>query len=266
MSIRRIGVLLFSAFAVAALPSLSHGAAQLRAGATTSAQPTSTNPQLRQIQITFDPDVIPDEVSTTGSFNVTGFQLSVQFDPGVVSVMSSNDIRLAAPYSDSSSTASVGAGPAATTTGGPFNSSGLVSAIGGQAPVGATSPGDVNIFSITFTLNSDVSLDQLMSFTIFAQTYGTTAGASPGGASPAGAAFFPNDFISGTDPLTGNTAFTPAASVTPTTITGSFNSFTTQINLAAAGVPLPAGAWAGMILLALLAGWMKLRGVGQLAK
>jgi hypothetical protein len=259
MSIRRIGVLLFSAFAALALPSLSYGAAQLKAGAKTSAQPTSTNPQLRQIQITFDPDVVPDEATPDGgSFNVTGFQLSVQFSPGVVSVMSSSDIKLAAPYSNSISTDSVGAGPAATTTG-PFNGSGLVSAIGGQAPVGATSPGDVNIFSITFTLNSDVSLDQLMSFTIYAQTY-----SAPGTASPAGVPILGNDFISGTDPSNGNTIFTPAAGVIPTTITGSFNSFSAQI--AAAAVPLPAGAWAGMLLLAMLGGWVKFRGAGQFAK
>jgi hypothetical protein len=261
MSIRSIGVFLFSAFAALALPSLSYGAAQLKAGAKTSAQPTSTNPQLRQIQITFDPDVVPDEVVTTGggSFNVTGFQLSVQFSAGIVSVLSPNNIQLQAPYSNSITSSVAGANPAATTSGGPTvdNSTGLVSAVGGHAFVGTTSPGDVNIFSIIFTLDNNISLDQIMSFTIFAQTYGASVGASP--AVPSS-----DDFVQGTDPVTGNTIFTPAAGVIPTTITGSFNSFSAQI--AAAAVPLPMGAWAGMILLALLAGWVQLRGVGQLAE
>src|SRR5256885_3287745 len=81
-----------------AVPLFGYGAAQLAAGAKTSARPTSTNPQLRQMQITFDPDVLVGGGDAVGipSYNVTSFQLSVKFDQQFVSVLPA--VQFVGPY------------------------------------------------------------------------------------------------------------------------------------------------------------------------
>src|SRR5206468_6108646 len=85
-------------------PVWSRGAAQLAAGATTSAQPTSVIPSVRKMQLTFDPDVeATSDVPGTrigGPYNVTAFQLSVQFDASKVHVASLSDIQFIAPYDE----------------------------------------------------------------------------------------------------------------------------------------------------------------------
>src|SRR2546423_13212323 len=60
------------------------GAAQLAAGAKTSAQPTATNPQQRQLQITFDPEFIT--TTTAPDYHLDNFQLSVQYDQSKLTV------------------------------------------------------------------------------------------------------------------------------------------------------------------------------------
>jgi hypothetical protein len=216
--------------AAAALPLRSFAAAQLAAGAKTSAQPTSTNPQQRQLQITFDPE------TEGGSFNVTSFQLSVQFDPTKVQVSSQSDIQLVGPYTDPGMITETSEGVNAPPPSGGSSSSvidnqgGFVNFIGGHAPVGNTMPGDVDIFSIIFTLTGGTSFDDPLFFKIFG---------NPGN----------NDFVGGTDPNNpSNTTTTPAAQVIPTILIGSFNQFANQIAQGpAGGVPLPGALWTGVM-------------------
>jgi hypothetical protein len=221
------------AVAAAAFPVRSFAAAQLAAGAKTSAQPTSTNPQQRQLQITFDPE------NEGGSFNVTSFQLSVQFDPTKVQVSSQSDVQLVGPYTNPLTEISESEGgppPSGQSNSSVINNqTGFVSFIGGQAPVGNTQPGDVDIFSIIFTLPDTTSFDDLLFFKIFGD---------PGN----------NDFVGGTDPNDpSNTTTTPAASVIPTILQGSFNQFANQVAQGpAGGVPLPGALWTGAIAAAVV--------------
>jgi hypothetical protein len=222
--------LVCAAIGIAASPVCSFGAAQLAAGAKTSAQPTATNPQQRQLQITFDPET----EGGNGPYNVTSFQLSVQFDPTKVQVASQSDIQLVGPYTDPGPITEVGEGenpppPSGGSTSSVINNvGGFVRFIVGQAPVGNTQPGDVDIFSIIFTLTGGTTFDDPLFFKIFADP-----------------AF--GDFIGGTNPNDpSDTVTTPAGLVVPTILQGSFNQFANQIAQGpAGGVPLPAGLWAG---------------------
>jgi hypothetical protein len=195
-------------------PVVSRAAIQLANGAQTSARPTATNKALRKLQITFDP------------FNVTSFQLSVEFDATKMQVASLSDIQLIAPYT-----------PVGTPT--IDNSLGVVNNIGGSAAVGSTQPGDVDIFSITFTLLPGTSLDDNLQIEIFAdQALG--------------------DFIAGTDPTNPqSTITTPAILVASAHVLGSFNEFDAQVGGGGGGaVPLPAAFWpgaAGLVLVAAFA-------------
>lgn len=210
----------------------SYAAAQLRAGARTSAQPTSTNPQLRQIQLTFDPDVVPDANATTpldSPYAVTGFRLSVKYDPQSVSVQ---DVLFVPPFVET-----VGS-EAAATTGTPGQNyvndpaAGLVTFIQGAADVKNVPAGqDVNIFAMDFVLSRTTSFDTPLTFTIFANP---TTG----------------DFIEGTNPSQpGDQITTFPAGITPTTLVLTFNQATDLVN----GTPLPTGAAAGMMTLVALA-------------
>lgn len=255
MSIRHCIVQFMATAAILVMPICSYGAAQLRAGAKTSAQPTSTNPQLRQIQITFDPDVIPEEGGATdnATYNVTSFQLSVKFDPGKVQVLSQNDVQLFGPFVPTF------AGPAFTATptlGVPGsnidNTSGLISFISGNTTLRQSSPGDVNIFTVTFNLLGTTTLDDLLTFTIF------------GNPAPQGNSGSP-DFITGTDPLTGSTLTSFGRDIAPTTITNSFNGFAAQVG-ASGAVPLPSGLWAGIVLMGAIAAFGTRRGFSPVAR
>ena len=240
--LRRVSV--FALIASLAAPLFSYGAAQLAAGAKTSAQPTSTNPQIRQMQITFDPDLLVGDGNgdavTIPSYNVTSFQLSVKFDQQFVSVLPA--VQFVGPYTQTPPVIP-GVGelgtdgvppPAGPATGAVIDqTNGLISFIAGQAPVANTQPGDVDIFLVNFQLNPGVSLDQLLTFTIFANAAN-------------------GDFIQGTDPATGQTAFSDAAHVIPTTIVASFNDLTNQVNGGGSSVPLPSGAAAGALAILLL--------------
>lgn len=250
MSIHRYIVQFMAVVAILISPIFSYGAAQLRAGAKTSAQPTSTNAQLRQIQITFDPDVIPEEGTGTenATYNVTSFQLSVKFDPTKVQVLSQSDVQLFGPFVPPF------AGPAITATpaiGVPNsnidNVAGVINFIDGKTTLGQSSPGDVNIFTVTFNLLGTTTLDDLLTFTILGDPAPKDDSESP-------------DFITGTDPLTGFTLTSFGRDITPTTITSSFKGFAAQIAAAGGGVPLPTGFLAGSILLGSLAVFAKFRG------
>jgi hypothetical protein len=128
-----------------AFPIQGFAAAQLAAGAKTSAQPTSTNPQQRQLQITFDPR---DEL------NVTAFQLSVSFDASKLEAL---DLKFIDPYAQAPT-------PPQTD-----NTNGLITYIKGAAPVDQTKTGDVNIFYVDFYVKEGVSLDKdLLDIKIFA--------------------------------------------------------------------------------------------------
>lgn len=240
MFVPRSIALFLAAFAVAVSPICSFGAAQLRAGAKTSAQPTSTNPQLRQIQLTFDPDVTPGAGAVdNATYNVTSFQLSVKFDPTKVQVLSQNDVQLFGPFvPDSGPGATVAIPAIGVPTSNINNNSGLINFISGRAPLSQSSPGDVNIFTVTFNLLGTTTLDDLLTFTIF----GDFAPQDNSGTL---------DFITGTDPLTGKTLTSFGRDIAPTTITSSFNGFAAQIAAAGGGaVPLPSGLSAGIVLLA----------------
>jgi hypothetical protein len=227
-------------------PVLAYGAAQLAAGAKTSAQPTSTNPSIRQMQLTFDPDVELPGAVTGGPYNVTDFQLSIQFDPTKVHVAGPSDVQFVGPYTETPLSESgpslvdpLSASPANTPASNVQidNVNGFVHFISGFAPVGQTQGGDVNIFLINFMLNGSTSLNDPLTFTIFGDPTR-------------------NDFIAGTNPNNPqDTAFTPAAGIIPTTITGSFNQFAAQIAAAAAAsAPLPAAlGWPAIVAVALVA-------------
>jgi len=152
-------------------------AAQLAAGAKTSAAPTSTNPQIRQMQISFDPDVAPLEPQVhpnVGNYAVTSFQLSVSYDPNLVTV---KQLNFLAPYQLTAGTQ-------------PQNdaAAGIISTINGNAPIAAvagTAGQHVDIFTIDFTLNNGVSFSTPLPFTIFGAVN--------------------NDFITGTDPSDNST-------------------------------------------------------------
>ena len=172
----------------------TRAAAQLASGAKTSAQPTSTNPQIRQMQITFDPDIVPlsqnAHPNVGGPYAVSSYDLSVQYDPNLVS---ESAVDFVAPYTMTTDFQNDPAG-------------GFLNGVAGSAPfdeVAGTAGKDVNIFIVTFTLNPGVDFNTPMSFTIFGR---------------------PNvDFITGVDPsdnstLTSqNTAQDPNA-IEPTTI------------------------------------------------
>jgi hypothetical protein len=209
----------------------AYAAAQLRAGAKTSAAPTSTNPQLRQIQLTFDPDVVPAATTPLDSpYAVTAFRLSVKYDPQYVSVQ---DVLFVPPFVETG-----GATGGAATTGTPGQNfvndpaAGLVSFIQGSAsPQNVPAGQDVNIFAMDFVLNRTTNFDTPLTFTIFAN--------------PA-----TGDFIQGTNPSQPNDQITTfPAGITPTTLVLTFNQATDQAN----GTPLPSGAAAGMTTLAGLA-------------
>jgi len=229
----------------------TYAAAQLKAGAKTSAAPTSTNPEEREIQITFDPDITPADDVTDPGYDVDAFQLSVSFDASLMTVGSING---SGPFNDISSTTE---NPVYISAAQPASvSSGLLDISGdtGEDPT-AAGPGDVNIFSIT--LNSDVSFDTALNFSIFGSDDPNDESDSDAGvASPS---FSSCDFIQGYDPSTGQYATTYGSNITPTSLTTTFNQ-ATQATSGGASAPLPAGGWAGMLALA-FCGWMARRNV-----
>src|SRR5438309_7151006 len=108
MQVSRFFVSCVSAFAILSLAPVAFGAAQLKAGAKTSAQPTSTNPQIRACQLTFDPDLIADAAGgggggattqpTNPDYHVNAFQLSVKYDQTKVQL---DDLLFIAPFTES---------------------------------------------------------------------------------------------------------------------------------------------------------------------
>jgi hypothetical protein len=209
-------------------PSVAHAAAQLAAGAKTSAQPTSTNPQQRQLQITFDPGHHgKPQDGGDKSYNVTSFELSVKFDPNTVYATLA-DIELIDPYNGLGNGNGGNADP-------PFidNDTGLISHIHGSAPVEKTQGGDVNIFSIEFHLKDSVDLSKTQLTFEF-------------GAKGA------HDFLGFTNPndpsdqltITGD-GLADDGFIQETMLQGTFNDF-------AAEVPVPQTIWVGAVLLALL--------------
>lgn len=226
-------------------------AAQLKAGAKTSAQPTATNPQQRQLQITFDPvQFTPGEGSegdpNTDDFRMNDFRLSVQYDPTVLSVQS---IFFVPPFTENGvitdSLASL-AGPQASTPLGQqamfFNNNpqtGFITNITGSANPNNVPPGDVNNFVVNFILNTGVSLDTPLFIRIF------------GGV---------GDYVLGTDPTNGDQLLSTPPDIQETILNLSFN----QLAQAAAGpggasTPLPSGAYAGGLLAAGLIGCAAVR-------
>ena len=210
-------------------------AAQLKAGAKTSAKPTSTNPQERAIQITFDPTVTPDSVGgppppdTDPGYDVTDFQLTVTYDTSLVTLQ---DASLVGPFETPDDDE---ASPAIDTLGS-FTIAGST-----NGDLTAAGPGDVNIFLADFTLNPGVSLDTPLTFTIDGSG--------------------PDDFITGYDPFTGQFATSTDPDITPTVLTVTFNQATAQTGGGGgASAPLPAGALPGLLALG-FCGWFMRRGL-----
>jgi hypothetical protein len=200
-------------------PIRSYAAAQLAAGAKTSAQPTSTNPQQRQLQLTFDPG--------DGHDHVTSFELTVQFDPATMYIASLADIQLVDPYNG------FGNGNGGNALPPPIidNQDGLIMHIQGSAPIDKTQGGDVNIFSINFHLKDGVSLsDTPLFFQINAKG--------------------DHDYIGFTDPdnpsgpevkVTGDGLAVNGA-IEATTLVGTFNQLAAEVS------PVPQAFWAGLAL------------------
>jgi hypothetical protein len=228
MRLSHLSALAGAFLAILLAPSFSYGAAQLAAGARTSAAPTSTNPQQRAIQISFDP-----EIEASSSFNVDSFRLSVQYDFTKIDV-GPGDINFIGPFTETNNTlfSPTGPGIAASSFAADFSTPGIIGNIAGNAPLALTQPGDVFLFSINFTLKPNVSFnDDILTFTIFANSTG--------------------DFIHGTDPNNpNNTAESTGVDVIPTVLVGTYNQLAAQ-------VPLPSVFPAGALAVGLLAIWRR---------
>jgi hypothetical protein len=199
-----------------AFPIRGFAAAQLAAGAKTSAQPTSTNPQQRQLQITFDPAVVPaDSTPSTPDYNVTSFKLSVSYD---AMKLKFKGVEFIDPYEGTLVDLHV---PGEIT-------------LAGEAPFDETQPGDVNLFSINFELRSTAptAFDDTLHITIFADP---TQG----------------DFITGT-PAFGPPVTTDPGHIEETALVGSFNQFAAEI-AGEAAVPIPSVLPAAVCLFGIVA-------------
>jgi hypothetical protein len=200
------------------------GAAQLAAGAKTSAAPTATNPQQRQLQITFDPEFITT-VTSGGDFRLDNFQLSVQYDATKLTV---DSLFFVPPFQENipDDFGPTLAGPAFAAPTGPQgqfffdNGLGLISFISGFADPNNVPPGDVNNFLINFILKDGVSLDDELCIKIFANPLN-------------------NDFTHGTDPNTGQTVTSFAPDIEPTELCLSFNQLAALVPNVGGTVPLP---------------------------
>lgn len=147
MFVRRL--ILAAGLSCLGLPVSVYAAAQLAAGATTSARVTATNPQLRQIQMTFDPAIAP--LSTGPFYNVTGFSLSLTWDSNVLTYVPGS-LQYCAPFSP--------------VTYQPVSSPGQLKNIAGEADPSMTSPGDVDLFSAWYQLQPNVPANSLVSVTV----------------------------------------------------------------------------------------------------
>jgi hypothetical protein len=197
------GVIVLALFAFLAVAPNSYAAAQLKAGAKTSAQPTSTNPSLRQIQITFDPSISPGIVVDNG-YDVDAFQLSVSYPANLMTV---SDVELVNPFINGGNAAGPGASPATTPETGYVNDpvGGTISDISGVTPTNtAAGPGDVNIFYVDFTLDPGVSFDQELDFSLYANAAN-------------------GDYISGYDPSTLSSTSTGADGIQSASVATTFN-------------------------------------------
>lgn len=119
---------------VSLVPSSAHAAAALASGAKTSARPTSLNPVVHQMQITFDPGA--------ANLNVQSFQMDVLYDASKVFLVP-NSTKFIAPFSQVSG----GTNDAAA---------GVIVGVAGQAPRPLTIPGDVDLFSMIFQMKPGV--------------------------------------------------------------------------------------------------------------
>ncbi len=119
---------------VALVPSNAKAAAALASGAKTSAQATSTNPAIHQMQITYDPGA--------ANLNVQSFQLDVAYDSSKVFLVP-NTTKFIVPFSQ----VSLGTDDVAA---------GIIKGVAGQAPRALTVPGDVDLFSMIFQLKPGV--------------------------------------------------------------------------------------------------------------
>lgn len=119
---------------VSVVPSSARAAAALASGAKTSARPTSLNPVIHQMQITFDPGA--------ANLNVQSFQMDVAYDSSKVFLVS-NSTKFIDPFTQVSGGVN---DPAA----------GLIKGVAGQAPRPLTVPGDVDLFSMIFQMQPGV--------------------------------------------------------------------------------------------------------------
>ena len=172
----------------ALLPVAAHAAAQLKAGAATSAAPTApAGSALRQLQIQFDPGpVVGGGIDFTHS--VKEFQLSVAYNSSQVTLHPLLDAA-SHPVADYSNTTF---SPQPNAQGlsliGPYSDS----AVGtGTVPpgfdtfvtvTGITStfaPGDVNIYSLLWDLTAQTSDSALVKFAIFGDDHAHDSSGQP---------------------------------------------------------------------------------------
>ena len=138
---QRAGAFAFVFFVIAAMASQARAAAALASGAKTSAAPTSTNPQIRQMQITFDPGT---------DLNVQGYKLDIGYDTSKVFLVGGS-ISFIDPFVNNANTGS-------------DNGTGLITGITSSTNRASTVPGDVNLFTATFGWLDTTALDTPASF------------------------------------------------------------------------------------------------------
>ena len=192
----------------------ARAAAQLKAGAKTSAAVTATNPALRQIQMTFDPEIV-SSVLTLDLYNVQSFDLGLTWDPTLITYVPGS-VSYIAPFA------------APVTGAGPTLAPGVLSGITGTAPRASTVPGDVDLFSAWFQLKPGIPIDKVVSVTF--------------------TAIDSTDFIHGINTLDPNNPAMDVTAMGPVQV----ESATASGAVGVAAVPLPSGAGAGLAALAVL--------------
>lgn len=167
-----VGSLAMFAFA----PARAHAAAALAKGLT-SAAVTSTDPALRQIQINFDPAC--SDPSTPASLNVQAFDLSVTYDMAKLDV---TKIAFDAPFIPTSfgKKDDHESSDGSEHENGKKKGGGLsLQDVSGFALPQLTKPGDVDLFSVIFTLKPGVSINDVLTFTFGAGPKGFIVGVDP---------------------------------------------------------------------------------------
>lgn len=239
--------IVFGLLAALWVPQAAHGgaAAQKQTGSQKaktllSLGNVATDPALRQIQLTFDPRITPaitrsSPTTQPTALAIQSFQLDASYDASKLDIVSVDPID---GFSLGTSGTELSPGIITGITGF-FGSFEFISELHPNAAPAVTgintNTGDQNFFTITFQLKPGFALDTVLRFSFFAGAYdGSVVDALD-----------PNNLEAGTFESNGPDDITPAF-VTASVANG-------DLGANAGAVPLPKGAVAGALTLALAA-------------